>query len=631
MNMSIWLKIIEKKFSFLKKNKIIILILFDLLFCFFSIWLSMYIRLDYFFPLFQLPLSLILISSVLLVIIFLFFDIYKTMNRFSGWEAFIQLGKALFFHNCVFFTLITIISFSKIPRSIGILHPIIITLIILFSRVFIRILLNKNHKNKTSENVLIYGAGEAGRQLASTITYSKNMKLLGFLDDKTEFIGRTINNVLIYDPRKLKNLQIKLKIDTVLLAIPSINNKKKSNIVKNIQKNKISVKTLPTLAELETNKVSLSDLRYLNMNELLGRPSVKTNEKINSFYILNKTILVTGGGGSIGSELCKQVLEQNPKQLIILDSSEYALYNIVEKLNDHFENNSSLKKLIVPILMSIQDKNSLERVFQKYKPEIIYHAAAYKHVPLVQENPFEGIKNNVIGTLILVKLAMKHNIEKLVLISSDKAVRPTNIMGASKRFAELILQAYSEKSKVTIFTIVRFGNVLASSGSVVPRFNNQINKGGPVTVTHKNVTRFFMTAKEAIHLIIEAGGMSVGGEVFILKMGKPVKIFELAKNMILLSGKTVKDNNNPNGDIEIKINGLREGEKLYEEVLIGNNPIKTENDMILKANESFIKKQLLTKYIGQLNKYLYEHNLTKINILFSKIISGYTIDETKNR
>ena len=283
----------------------------------------------------------------------------------------------------------------------------------------------------------------------------------------------------------------------------------------------------------------------------------------------------------------------------------------------------NIKTKLIPILASIQDKKIMENIFKTYKPSIIYHAAAYKHVPLVEINPIEGIKNNVIATEILAKLTIKYKCKKFILISSDKAVRPTNIMGASKRFAELILQAFNKESTKTIFTIVRFGNVLGSSGSVVPVFQEQIQKGGPVTLTHKNVTRFFMTTEEAIHLIIQAGGMSIDGEVFILKMGEPIKILELAKTMIFLSGKTIKDKSNPNGDIEIKITGLRQGEKMYEEVLIGNNPMKTENDKILKANELFYEKKFILKELKDLKQHINNFDLNQIHKMFSSIITGY--------
>jgi len=609
--------------NFFKSNKKKYLIILDIISCLASIWFSMYLRLDFFYPLFDLPIIFIVFSSLLLIIILQSFDIYKSINRFSGWNSFINLGKALIVYNSIFFMFFTIISFSDIPRSMGVLHPIIITLVILSSRASIRILLSHNFNNHYSENVLIYGAGEAGRQLASIINYSKKINLLGFLEDNNEFIGNKINNILVYNSKELSELKEKLKISSVFLALPSVPNEKKTIIIKKIQKYNITVKTLPTLSELETENISLSDLRPINIDELLGRKKVNTIDKINSKYISNETILITGAGGSIGSELCRQVLKHLPTKIILLDSSEFNLYTIKQELNESFSNNLYSEKNIIPILASVQDENALKYVFKKYKPTIIYHAAAYKHVPLVQSNPVEGIKNNVLGTELVANFAIKYNSKKFVLISTDKAVRPSNIMGASKRFAELIIQANNEISKNTIFTIVRFGNVLGSSGSVVPKFQDQINKGGPITLTHTNVTRFFMTAEEAIHLIIQAGGMSKGGEVFILKMGEPVAILELAKTMISLSGKTMKNKVNPNGDIAIKIVGLRDGEKMYEEVLIGNNPIITDNEMILKANEIFYDKKYITQQLQDLRKSLKNHDLIKINKLFALIITGY--------
>ena len=609
--------------------KTLLLLSIDLMSCIFSIWLALYIRLDTLYSIFDLPMILIVFSTTLLISIFIIFDIYKTINRYSGWGSFIQLGKSLVVYSLIFFFLFSIISFEGIPRSIGILYPITIALMILISRALIRVLLSKNIKKEATENVLIYGAGEAGRQLASIINFSKKMNVLGFLEDNKELIGNKINNKLIYNSNNLKKLKDKLNISTLILAIPSLDSQTKSEIIKNIQQNKIAVKTLPTLSELEDGNIALSDLRPLNINELLGRQKVDTSNKQNSNYISKKTVLITGAGGSIGSELCKQILEQAPSKIILLDISEFALYKINQTLNEILCKNLSYNYTLVPILASIQDKQALENTLKKYKPHIIYHAAAYKHVPLVQINPIEGIKNNILGTELLANLALKYNVEKFVLISSDKAVRPTNIMGASKRFSELILQSYNQSSKNTIFAIVRFGNVLGSSGSVVPRFQEQIKEGGPLTLTHKNVTRFFMTKEEAIHLIIQAGGMSLGGEVFILKMGEPVKIFELAKTMIYLSGKTIKDEFNLNGDIEINITGLRQGEKMYEELLIGNNPQKTENDKILKANEFFYSKAFILNELKILKKHIKNYQMNEINKIFIKLISGYKIISKK--
>ena len=614
-------------------NKRLFLVIIDLFICNTSIFISMYLRLGFFYPINDMSFTFLFLSSISLIIILIIFDIYKTINRFSGWDAFLQLGKALIIYDILFFTIYTLFGIIEIPRTIGLIHPIILTLMIILSRIIIRIILgikfNLRDKNIIKEKVLIYGAGEAGRQLANTILYSKKMIFLGFIDDNKKLIGHKVNNKIIYDSKNLKTIKDKLKIDTILLAIPSLSNERKSLLLEKIQMNHIAVKTLPLLSELESKNISFNDIRPINVDELLGREKINVAVKIKENYIQKKIVLITGAGGSIGSELCFQVLEQQPSKLIILDSSEYNLYKINQELYNKL--NKKLKTIvnIIPILTSIQNEKSITHVFKTYKPDIIFHAAAYKHVPLVQANPIEGILNNVLGTQIMAKQALKHHSKKFVLISSDKAVRPTNIMGASKRLAELYLQALNVTSKNTVFTIVRFGNVLGSSGSVIPKFQEQIYEGGPITLTHKKVTRFFMTAKEAIHLILQAGGMANGGEVFVLKMGEPVEILNLAKRMIFLSGKTIKSQENPKGDIEIKITGLRPGEKLYEEVLINNNPIQTENNMILKANEKFLDKKIISKHLVELKVLLTSYNIEGIDKILKKIIAGYKNKDLK--
>ena len=614
-------------------NKRLFLVIIDLFICNTSIFISMYLRLGFFYPINDMSFNFLFLSSISLIIILIIFDIYKTINRFSGWDAFLQLGKALIIYDILFFTIYTLFGIIEIPRTIGLIHPIILTLMIILSRIIIRIILgikfNLRDKNIIKEKVLIYGAGEAGRQLANTILYSKKMIFLGFIEDNKKLIGHKINNKIIYDSKNLKTIKDKLKIDTILLAIPSLSNERKSLLLEKIQMNHIAVKTLPILSELESKKISFNDIRPINVDELLGREKINVSVKMKENYIQKNVVLITGGGGSIGSELCFQVLEQQPSKLIILDSSEYNLYKINQELYNKL--NKKLKTIvnIIPILTSIQNEKSITHVFKTYKPDIIFHAAAYKHVPLVQANPIEGIRNNVLGTQIMAKQALKHHSKKFVLISSDKAVRPTNIMGASKRLAELYLQALNVTSKNTVFTIVRFGNVLGSSGSVIPKFQEQIYEGGPITLTHKKVTRFFMTAKEAIHLILQAGGMANGGEVFVLKMGEPVEILNLAKKMIFLSGKTIKNQENPKGDIEIKITGLRPGEKLYEEVLINNNPIQTENNMILKANEKFLDKKIISKHLVELKVLLTSYNIEGIDKILKKIIAGYKNKDLK--
>ncbi len=608
----------HKKYNIYKR---VLLILIDIIICNTSIFISMYLRLGFFYPLFDISHIFLLLSSSLLITILIIFDIYKSLNRYSGWDAFLQLGKSLIIYDILFFGIYTLIGVTEVPRTIGIIHPIILTLLILLSRIFIRVILGDNYRSKSSlkEKVLVYGAGVAGRQLANTIFYSEKMTLLGFLEDNKKLIGNKINNKIIYDAKKLTIIKKTLKIDTIFLAIPSLSNSKKSILLQSIQKNLIAVKTLPTISELEKNDISFDDLRPLNIDELLGRKLVDTSFKKENNYIYQNTVLISGAGGSIGSELCKQVLQQNPSKIIILDSNEFNLYQVHQKLNEK----SNIKTIIIPILSSVVDKGAMENLFSYHRPNIIYHAAAYKHVPLVQSNPIEGIRNNTFGTKVIADLALKYNIQKFVLISSDKAVRPTNIMGASKRLAELYLQSLNIKSKTTIFTIVRFGNVLGSSGSVIPRFHQQILAGNPITLTHKKVTRFFMTAKEAIHLIIEAGSLAEGGEVFILEMGRSIKILDLAKKMIFLSGKTIKDKNNPKGDIEIIITGLRPGEKLFEEVLINNNPIPTNNKKIFKANEVFFNENIITKTFNSLKLSMKNNNINEVELILKKLISGY--------
>ncbi len=623
------IKILNNKLYNFYKNytiyKKIFLVIVDVFLCNASIFIGMYLRLDFFYPLNYFPPLFLIFSSISLVIIFIIFDIYKSLNRYSGWNAFIQLGKALLIYDILIFTCCTLIGIDGIPRTIGIIHTVILTFMILFSRISIRILLGDKSKGNfnTKEKVLIYGAGVAGRQLAQTIRFSRKMAFLGFIDDNIKLVGNKIDNKIIYNAKQLANIKKTVGIDTILLAIPSLNNIKKSIILNEIQKNKIAVKTLPTLSELENKNISLDDLRPLNIEELLGRTPVDISFKRKNYYINKSVVLITGAGGSIGSELCHQVLLQNPSKLIILDSSEFNLYKIHQILIEKLNFNTS----IVPILGSVSNKAAMENIFSKHKPNIIYHAAAYKHVPLVQSNPIEGLRNNVFGTKIIADLSLKYKAKKFVLISTDKAVRPTNIMGASKRLAELYLQSLNIKSPRTIFTMVRFGNVLGSSGSVIPKFHQQILEGKPITLTHKKVTRFFMTAKEAIHLIIEAGSLAKGGDVFILEMGKPVRIFDLAKKMIFLSGKSLKDKNNPRGDIEIIITGLRPGEKLFEEVLIANNPIPTSNKKIFRANEEFLETSIISKNFNLISKYIEANKFKKIELIIKKLVPGYKNQE----
>ena len=407
----------------------------------------------------------------------------------------------------------------------------------------------------------------------------------------------------------------------------NISAEKRIKLINNLGGLPLHIRTLPSFYDLTNHRVSLNDIRELNLDELLGRQPVKPNYKLLQKCIYNKTVLVTGAGGSIGSEICRQIIANNPKQILLLENSELALYNINSELKTIIKDkNSNLKdNNIIPLLINVEDADSLNHVFKTWKPHTVYHAAAYKHVPIVEHNVISGVKNNVIGTLNCATIAMKHNVRHFVLVSTDKAVRPTNIMGASKRLAEMILQLLNNdfKNKNTYFCMVRFGNVLNSSGSVVPLFREQIEKRIPLTLTDKRITRFFMTVTEASQLVIQAGAMSKGGEVFILDMGKPVKIIDLARKMIESSGLQVKDKNTPWGDIEIKISGLRPGEKLYEELLIGDNPKSTNHPQILQARESFVNNKNFQKIMTKLPVYLKQNKSEQIRSLFKKNISGY--------
>ena len=455
---------------------------------------------------------------------------------------------------------------------------------------------------------------------------SQEISMLGFLDDDEKKKGCLIDGKRIYSPIKIGNLISKKNISLVLLAIPSITRKRKSEIIKNLLNYKITVRTIPDISNLASGKSLITEFIDLEIDDLLGRIPVEPFQALMIRDISSKTILVTGAGGSIGRELCLQIIKDKPKKLLLVEISEYALYSIHEKLKEYGNINTEL----IPLIGSVQDSQRMERIISIFKPETIYHAAAYKHVPIVEHNLIEGLKNNLLGTYSLAKIALDKKVSNFVFISTDKAVRPTNIMGATKRLAELSLQALNEqpfilsKSKIkTKFSIVRFGNVLDSSGSVIPKFRDQIKNGGPITLTHKDITRYFMTITEAAQLVIQAGALAKGGDVFVLDMGDPIKIYDLALRMIELYGFTLKNSSNLNGDIEIKITGLRPGEKLYEELLLSKNPIKTTHPKIYRSKEPYILYEELVKEIDLLKVLIENNDLENILINLKKIVIDY--------
>jgi FlaA1/EpsC-like NDP-sugar epimerase len=535
-----------------------------------------------------------------------------------------------------------------VPRSIGVIQPSLLFIGIGTSRYFVRYWLGGINNTQTSFHrarpiALIYGAGSAARQLAAGLSSSKEMIIKGFIDDEPQLYKSTINGIAVYPSTGLQDLIHRLDITDVLLAIPSVNQNQRSKIIASLSGCGVRVRTLPGITDLAFGRVRISDLHDLDMNDLLGREVVPPQVDLLEKNIRNQVVLVTGAGGSIGSELCRQIIRFSPKALILIDSSEHALYLIYEELKrvliDLEDNCLALVSIdaelppsvmsikLLPCLASVRDGDLLMKIFRAHQPTTVFHAAAYKHVPLVEKNPAEGIRNNVFGTFTCAQVSLECGVPHFILVSTDKAVRPTNVMGASKRIAELILQAMADISfkgdHLTTFSMVRFGNVLGSSGSVAPLFSAQIAAGGPITLTHSEVTRYFMTIPEAAQLVIQASAMAKGGDVFVLNMGEPVRIYDLALRMVYLSGLLVRDDAHPNGDIEIKITGLRPGEKLYEELLIGENSQATDHPKIMKAHEEFLSWDELQQELEKLNMVLDACDGELIRNMLIKLVPGY--------
>jgi len=525
-------------------------------------------------------------APVIAIPIFMLFGLYRAIIRYIGFKALWAIVQAISLYALVWGVVGFMTAVEGIPRSVIIINWTLLLLVMGGSRMIARWLFSEISKDNNSQckNVVIYGAGSAGRQLSIALMQSNEYNPVGFIDDAVEIQGHSINDLEIISLDNFEYFIDKKGVTEVLLAIPSASRIRRNEIINSLESYPVLVRSLPGVAELAQGKVKIDDLREVGIKDLLGRDPVTANKELLSLNITDKIVMVTGAGGSIGSELCRQILFLKPKKLILFELSEFALYTIDRELSEI--GMSSVE--ILPILGSINNRKRLSNIFRHFGVQTIYHAAAYKHVPMVEFNNTEGVTNNVFGTLSCAQVAIDENVETFVLISTDKAVRPTNTMGATKRFAEMILQALSVKQSGTRFTMVRFGNVLGSSGSVIPLFQKQIKDGGPVTVTDADIIRYFMTIPEAVELVIQAGAMGEGGDVFVLDMGKPIRIADLAKKMIHLSGLKVKDETNPDGDIEIKYTGLRPGEKLYEELLIGDNVLETDNPMIMRAQENML-------------------------------------------
>jgi FlaA1/EpsC-like NDP-sugar epimerase len=600
----------------------------DAVICVFSVWVAFGLRLDDWGALSGAKWIPVLVSLGIGIPLFVVTGFYRAIFRYAGWTALMTVGKVMVGYGALYATIFTLIRVNGVPRTIGIIQPLLLLLLVGGVRIGVRFwlggLYQQHLKQERLPRVLIYGAGSAGRQLAAVLTNSREMVSVGFVDDDATLQGNTINGIMVFGPDRVHAAIERLQVTDVLLAMPSASRVRRNEILAWLQQLPVRVRTLPGLMDLAYGRVQLSDLRDLDIEDLLARDSVIPNGILLNKDIRGKVVLVTGAGGSIGSELCRQILAAAPSVLLLVEVTEYALYAIHQELEAKLRNREVDNVKLVPLFASVCDDRRMTKIMQTWHPHTVYHAAAYKHVPLVEHNPVEGIRNNVIGTLTTAQAAAGQGVESFVLISTDKAVRPTNIMGASKRLAEMVLQAMSGGNTTdTRFSMVRFGNVLGSSGSVVPKFRQQIKEGGPITLTHTAITRYFMTIPEAAQLVIQAGAMANGGDVYVLDMGQPVRIIDLARRMVELSGLKVRDEVCPDGDIEIVITGLRPGEKLFEELLIGENPEPTQHQRIMKAHEECLPWDRLKCELTELSVALDGNDVSALRAILQRLVSGY--------
>lgn len=555
-----------------------------------------------------------------------FVGLYKTLIRFVTGEILFPVAKASIAGSLALF-LAGFALEAGIPRSVPITFGVMVLLGVGGLR-FIARTLFRQPIQRHRRPVIIYGAGEAGLQLLHSLFHGKDYAPVALIDDEPSLQGLMISGLRVYPFERIAQLVEDTGARTVQLALPSISRERRRVIVKSLEELKVEIKTIPPIADVINGNAKITQLRNVRAEDLLGRDPIEPIADLLRKNITGKVVMVSGAGGSIGSELCRQILSQQPMRLILFEISEFALYTIEAELAA-LSSQAELAVDIIPVLGSVQDRQRIEAVIKSFGVQMIYHAAAYKHVPLVEDNIIEGIRNNVFGTLSIASVAQKCGVERFILISTDKAVRPTNVMGASKRIAELICQALSSKTPKTVFSMVRFGNVLGSSGSVIPKFCAQIEKGGPITVTHQDITRYFMTIPEASQLVIQAGAMAKGGDVFVLDMGEPVKIMDVAVEMIKLHGLVplfdgqAGQSSQHDGVIQICVTGLRKGEKLYEELLIGNNPSPTMHPRIMTASERSLPLQDLCDVLARLGEACEEYDLVSIRGILSELPLDY--------
>jgi FlaA1/EpsC-like NDP-sugar epimerase len=618
-------------------QKRLLLILVDVVTISLALWLSLSIRQDSFFNFsdgYELTgatslnlYSILLLANVTIITSLILFRLYRSITRYISIETYVKITKASTIGTGLW-ALIVYNLHLPFPRSVFIIFFIFSTSLLFLTRYTARSFLTQQKEN-AKHAVLIYGTSQEAIEINNILKGSQSILSKGFISNDSDDTKTMIAELPVYTLKDIEKVISKKNIREILITHSDQSKNKLKLIVKELDKHHGIIRKLPNIKDLATGTIKLSQIEKIDIDDLLGRDAVKPNEYLLKACIQNKTVLVTGAGGSIGSELCRQIICLNPKKIILLEQSEYFLYEIDREICD-IKLSTNLNVDISTYMGSVGDESLVKHIFRNENIDTVYHAAANKHVPLVEHNPLSAIKNNIIGTHTVATAAYKHNVENFVLISSDKAVRPTNIMGATKRFAELILQSLqdivddmsSNKCK-TKYCMVRFGNVLDTSGSVVPLFKKQIRNGGPVTVTDPRVIRYFMTISEATELVIQAGSLSKGGDVFLLDMGEPLSILELAKEMIKLSGKEIKDENNPAGDIEISFTGLRDGEKLYEELLIGDDVSKTTHDHIMSANEEKLTHHQIEQCLDKFKELDSESSSEDIKKILYESVAGY--------
>lgn len=612
----------------------------DLLMTLASVWLAFYLRVDQTgLPFAQQP-YVYLLAPALAIPVFIRFGLYRAIFRYTGMAALATTAKAVGVYGLLFFMALLFFKWELVPRTLGLIQPLLLLLLVGASRALARFWLTgwSSKARQAVGRLLIYGAGDAGVETASALSVARQFVLLGFIDDDPSKTGRSINGVDIMAPGEVADAVQSMGVTDILLAMPALERARRNEIIARLRELPVHVRTLPGMADLASGRVTIQDFQELDVEDLLGRPPVPPDSTLLARNLADKVVLVTGAGGSIGSELCRQILLEKPRRLVLVELNEFALYSIHRELLG-LAAERGLAVEVLPLLASVGNFGRLKEIFHLCRPYTVYHAAAYKHVPLVESNPSEGVLNNVFGTLNTARAAMESGTAHFVLISTDKAVRPTNVMGATKRMAELVLQAlaaspslrfvspdgsYSpEVANRTVYSMVRFGNVLGSSGSVVPLFRKQLREGGPLTVTHPEVTRYFMTIPEAAQLVLQAGAMAHGGDVFVLDMGGPLKIVDLARRMVQLSGLTLRDDDHPEGDIEIRITGLRPGEKLYEELLIGDNPEGTAHERIMKAHEDFVPWPELAPILVEIRHAAILNDEAVMKAILTRLVQGY--------